>query len=476
MKKKNKKNSKINFFKYLSIFLVVVSILVLFLVYFINILPLEYFFVLVVLVIIIDAFAIMLLLSKGKIRNVFGVLITILLLIVMIFGITYELNTIDFLKQFGFNSYKTENYNVLVLKESTYQELEDLNNENIAHLSLDDHVGLEEATKKIQDKIDYTSVVGEDISDLTNMLVEEQTTDAIILEDAQLSIIEEENNEIYEQMRIIYSVSIEIELAEIGESVDVTKDSFNILISGIDTYGSVTKVSRSDVNILVTVNPKNHEILLTSIPRDYYVILPEFNEYDKLTHAGIYGIETSVSAVENLLDTKINYYVKVNFTSVIDIVDALGGITIESNYDFTSQDGYHYNKGTNELNGEEALSFARERKAFADGDRVRGENQEIILAALINKAMSASIITNYVDLLNALDDKFLTNISDSEITDFIKMQLAEMNSWNITSISLDGEDSYDYTYSYKSQKLYVMVPSQESIINAKEKINNTLLQ
>lgn len=472
---KNKKHNKMSFGKYLSIFLLIVSVLVLVLVYFINVLPLEYFIVLVILVLITDLFAIMLLLSKGRIRNVIGILLTIILLILMIFGITYELNTLDFLKQFGFNSYKTENYNVIVLDSSEYDELEDLNNLSIAHLDLDTHKGLQHAVADIKKEIKFTSLVGEDISDLTEMLESDETS-AIILESAQLSIIEEENKEFYDSIRIIWSTDVEIEIAKIGESVDVTKDSFNILISGIDTYGSITKVSRSDVNILVTVNPSTHSILLTSIPRDYYVLLPEFNEYDKLTHAGIYGIETSVSAVENLLDTTINYYIKVNFTSLIDIVDALGGITVESNYDFTTQDGYHFTKGTNELNGKEALSFARERKAFADGDRIRGQNQELILASLINKAMSASIITNYVDLLNALDDKFVTNITDEEITDFIKKQISEMPSWNINAISLDGSNAYDYTYSYKSQKLYVMKPYEESVLNAKEQINNTLLQ
>lgn len=471
---KNKKHNKMSFGKYLSIFLLIVSVLVLVLVYFINVLPLEYFIVLVILVLITDLFAIMLLLSKGRIRNVIGILLTIILLILMIFGITYELNTLDFLKQFGFNSYKTENYNVIVLDSSEYDELEDLNDLSIAHLDLDTHKGLQNAVADIKKEIKFTSLVGEDISDLTEMLESDETS-AIILESAQLSIIEEENKEFYDSIRIIWSTDVEIEIAKIGESVDVTKDSFNILISGIDTYGSITKVSRSDVNILVTVNPSTHSILLTSIPRDYYVLLPEFNEYDKLTHAGIYGIETSVSAVENLLDTTINYYIKVNFTSLIDIVDAIGGITVESNYDFTTQDGYHFTKGTNKLNGKEALSFARERKAFADGDRIRGQNQELILASLINKAMSASIITNYVDLLNALDDKFVTNI-DEEITDFIKKQISEMPSWNINAISLDGSNAYDYTYSYKSQKLYVMKPYEESVLNAKEQINNTLLQ
>ena len=471
---KNKKRNKISFGKYLSIFLLIVSLLVLVLVYFINVLPLEYFIILVILVLITDLFAIMLLLSKGKARNAIGIIVTIILLIVMILGITYELNTLDFLKQFGFNSYKTEKYNVIVLQDSEYESLDDLNDLSIAHLDLDTHQGLNDAVTKIKNEIDFTSTIGEDISDLTNILTTDEEP-AIILEDAQLSIVEEESPEVYNELRIIYSVEVEIEIAEIGEAVDVTKDSFNILISGIDTYGSITKVSRSDVNILVTVNPSTHNILLTSIPRDYYVLIPEFNEYDKLTHAGIYGIETSVSTIENLLDTKINYYVKVNFTSVIDIVDAIGGITVDSSYDFTTQDGYHFTKGTNELDGEEALSFARERKSFADGDRVRGENQELILTAIINKAMSASIITDYVALLNALNDKFVTNITDEEITNFIKKQISEMPSWTIDSISLDGTDAYDYTYSYQKQKLYVMKPYQESIINAQERINSTLL-
>ena len=472
---KNKKRNKISFGKYLSIFLLIVSLLVLVLVYFINILPLEYFIVLVILILITDLFSVMLLLSQNRIRNVIGILLTIILLILMIFGITYELNTIDFLKQFGFNSYKTENYNVLVLDSSEYDELSDLNDLSIGHLNLDTHKGLEEAVTDIKKEINFTSKVGEDIGNLSNLLASSEVP-AIILESAQLSILKEENKAFYDNLRIIWSTDIEIEIANIGKSVDVTKDSFNILISGIDTYGTITKVSRSDVNILVTVNPSTHSILLTSIPRDYYVLIPEFNEYDKLTHAGIYGIETSVSTIENLLDTTINYYVKVNFTSLVDIVDALGGITVESNYDFTTQDNYHFTKGSNKLNGKEALSFARERKAFADGDRIRGQNQELILASLINKAMSPSIITNYVDLLNALDDKFVTNITNEEITNFIKKQISEMSSWNIDSISLDGSNAYDYTYSYKSQKLYVMKPYKESILNAKEQINSTLLK
>lgn len=472
MAKKNKK-SGLSFAKYLSVFLIIVTILVLLLIYFIGILPLEYFIVLAVLFLIINFVVIMLLNSKGKIRNSIGILLSIILLIIMIVGILYEFNTLDFLKQFGFNSYKTENYNVVVLKDSNFEKISDLNKEDIAHMDSKEHDGLNEFIKNISTEIEFESIVLDDMTELVDNLVSEEVV-AIILEDAQLDIIEEEDSENYEKLKIIYNDEVEITIDKIGDAVDVTKDSYNIFISGIDTYGSVTKVSRSDVNMLVTVNTNENKILLTSIPRDYYVLLPKYDEYDKLTHAGIYGIDTSIDAIENLLDTKINYYVKVNFTSLIDVVDALEGIEVNSNYDFTTQDGYHFTKGLNELNGIEALSFVRERKAFAEGDRIRGQNQQLMLTALINKVMSPTIIMNYADLLDALKDKFVTNITDTEVTDFIQMQLANNASWSIESISLDGTDSYNYTYSYQNSKLYVMKPNSKSVENAQEKIAEVL--
>lgn len=472
MTKESKKN-KLSFAKYLSIFLIIVTILVLILVFFINILPLEYFIVLAILFFIINIITIALLNSKGKIRNTIGIMLSIMLLIVMIMGILYEFNTLDFLKQFGFNSYKTENYNVIVLKDSEYDSIEELNNVDIAHLDTKDHEGLKNFVENLNKDIDFDSIILDDMTDLVDSLISKEE-EAIILEDAQLDIIEEENKEDYNKLKIIYNEEVEIAIDKIGSKVDVTKDAFNIFISGIDTYGSVTKVSRSDVNILVTINPTSNKILLTSIPRDYYVLLPKYNSYDKLTHAGIYGIDTSISAIENLLDTKINYYVKVNFTSLIDIVDVLGGITVESNYDFVTQDGYHFIKGTNKLDGKKALSFVRERKAFAEGDRIRGQNQEIVLTSLINKIMSPTIITNYANLLEALKDKFMTNITDKEFTDFIQMQIEDKNNWSIESISLDGSNAYDYTYSYQNSKLYVMKPDKSSVTEAANKISELL--
>ena len=470
-KKKNK--SKMSFMKYLSIFLLIVSVLILVLVYFINVLPIDYFIVLLVLVLLIDLVVIKLLLCKGIIRNVIGVLLSIILIIFMVFGITYELNTIDFLKQLGFNTYKEENFNILVLNDSEYNSLKDLNSKIIGHLDNNYHVGLDKTIKKIEKEINFDSKILVDINEIVDSLINGEV-DAIILEDAQISMLKEDNNNLFDKFKILEIFNIETEIKNEKENIDVINDLYNILITGVDTYGNITKVSRSDVNMVISINPKDNKILITSIPRDYYVYLSNFSSYDKLTHAGIYGIETSIMAIEDLLDININYYVKVNFTTLIDIVDLLDGIQVTSKYEFTSIDGYHYNKGINYLNGEEALSFARERKAFSEGDRIRIENQQLVLKSIINKLLSSKIIINYNNLLNSLNNKFLTNMKDEELTKLIKWQIDGMYNWDILNISLNGTDSYQYTYSYQKQLLYVMLPDEESVNTAKEKINSVM--
>ena len=457
----------------MAISLGVISIIVLWLVYFINVLPMEYFIVLCFLLLIIDAIVIALLLSFGTIKNILGGFFSLLLIVTMIVGINYELNTLDFFKQFGFNEYKTENYGIYVLKSSNYENIVDLENKSIGHLDLKKNAGLNKMVDKITKKIEFKSKTYDDIYSMVSDLIGKKI-EGIILEEAQVEILKEENYNEYELLKSIYSDAIELSIKKKKSNIDITKDSYNIYISGIDTYGNITNVSRSDVNILATVNPVKKEILLTNIPRDYYVKLHSFNEYDKLTHAGIYGIDESISTIEDLLDTKINYYVKVNFTSLIDIVDALDGIVVNSNYSFITVDGYSFKKGTNYLDGKEALSFARERKAFKEGDRIRGENQQLILTSIINKATSTKIITNYTEILKAVKGKFITNIKDEEITKLIKMQFSDGKSWNIKSISVNGVDSYDYVYSYKKNKLYVMRPIQETVDNARGKIKDVM--
>ena len=461
------------FFKFLAVAMAIITIITLGLFKFIDILPGEYFIVLCVLLILFDIiFSCLILVKRGAKKRALGTVLAILYIIFLVLVIIYELNTIGFLKKLGFTDYKTENYSVLVLKESEYEDLKDLDGKTIGSLDFDSD-GLEEARKKIEKDITPEFITTDNITVLKDSFLN-QEYEGMLIENSMLALINESNNDFLDKYKVIYEFSIDVETQDIANEVDITQDAFNIYISGIDTYGSVSSVSRSDVNMIITVNPNTHKVLITSIPRDYYVTLAGKNAKDKLTHSGIYGIEESVATLEDLLDININYYVKVNFTSLIDIVDALNGVSVYSKYSFTSKDGYYYNQGYNNVDGDKALSFVRERSAFSEGDRVRVENQAAMVEALINKAISPTIITNYSSLLEALSDSFITNLNTSDITSFIKMQIDEMPSWEIENISLNGSDAYDYTYSYGGVKLYVMYPDNETVINATNKIKEIL--
>ena len=259
--------------------------------------------------------------------------------------------------------------------------------------------------------------------------------------------------------------------------IDVTQQPFNIYISGIDVYGEITTESRSDVNLIVTVNPMTHKILITTTPRDYYVTIPGVSgDYrDKLTHAGIYGIDTSIATLENLYSTEIPFYGRVNFSSVIDIVDAMGGIDVESEVAFTTSKAagtvVEIKEGMNHLNGKEALAFVRERKAFLDGDHQRGRNQQALLTALIKKAMSPMILLQASEMIDSVVGNAETNMSEQQMKSLIKMQLNDLEGWEIESVAATGDDSgKQYCYSYSGGPLYVCVPDTENVAEISQKM------
>lgn len=255
---------------------------------------------------------------------------------------------------------------------------------------------------------------------------------------------------------------------------NIKSGKFNVYISGIDTSGNISNVSRSDANILMSINTNTHEALLTSIPRDYYVTLHSYGAKDKLTHSGIYGVNETVKTAEDLLDTDINYYVRVNFTTVIKLVDKLGGIDVYSDYNF-SRDGYNFKKGYNHINGDAALVFSRERYSFASGDNQRVKNQQHVIEAIMKKVLnSTTLLTKYTDILDSLKGSFQTNIEQDDISKLVKDQINNMSSWTIKSNSLTGTGASSSTYSMGSTKLYVMVPNSTSVTSAKEKIDEVL--
>jgi LCP family protein required for cell wall assembly len=273
--------------------------------------------------------------------------------------------------------------------------------------------------------------------------------------------------------------------SKLAQRVDVTSESYNIYISGMDTVGDIDAVSRSDVNMIMTINPKTHKILLTSIPRDYQIKLPSKNyALDKLTHTGLYGIDETIGAVDDLTGLQMNYYVKVNYTTVMKLVDSIGGVDVNSQYTFTtshmgstpgfgSSNGITFKKGKNHLNGKEALAFARERHAFTDGDVQRNKDQQLVMQAILKKVSSSrTLIMNYSSILNGIQDYMKTNFTGSEIRDLIKMQVRDMPKWTIEKQNLTGTDSAAVCYSTGLDTTpSIIIPDQSSIDKAVEKIN-----
>ena len=259
---------------------------------------------------------------------------------------------------------------------------------------------------------------------------------------------------------------------------DVTKHPFNFIITGIDVDGTIDAEGRSDVNMVVTVNPKTQQILMTSIPRDYEIYMAEFdNAMDKLTHTGFYGVQTTIGAEEQLFDTKVNYYVKVNFTTVERFIDAVGGIDVVSEYEFTpvKLKSWTVQEGLNHMNGKQALAFARERKAFPNGDHQRIKNQQLVFEALIKKATSSrTMILSYSKVLTSLRNYFEMSFSSREIRKLVKFQLAKDPDWKIFKNTIVGGDGSLPTYSTGGDYAYVMTQDPESIENAKTLINAVL--
>lgn len=252
---------------------------------------------------------------------------------------------------------------------------------------------------------------------------------------------------------------------------------FIIYLSGSDTRKQTLVTSRNDVNILAVVNPQTKQILLINTPRDYYVPNPAGNGVkDKLTHCGIYGVDCSITALENLYNVDISYYARINFTGFETLIDAIGGVTVYSDVAFTTtHGGYAIQKGDNYLNGSQALGFARERYSLSGGDNARGKNQMKIITAVINKMSSAStLIANYASILDSLQGMFVTDVPQDLISDLVKMQLSDMSDWNVLSYAVTGKGGYNTTYSMPNFSAYVMYPNQNTVDYGTQLINRVL--
>lgn len=474
-KNKKKKVKKLNIYLFIiSIILILMIFLTTYLIIKYDILPFKYLVIFIIVVVVIPFVLIFLTLKKKKKKGnklkVFLSIIEIIYILILSFGFYYLNKTFNFLDDFTSNNkYQFKNFYVVALNKSDYKEIKDLDTERIGFVN-NLNSSIDSANKKLSEVIKVDLVEYDDYTVLINSL-DKKEIEGFVIGDSYFDSLVEEDEELKEKLKVIYKFSLKEKLESFKKEVNLQKDTFNIYISGIDSYGDVNSLTRSDVNIIVSVNPKTHQILMINIPRDYYVALHGTGKKDKLTHAGIYGLDMSVKTLEDLLDIEINYYFKVNYGALEKLVDALGGVDVYSKYNFTTvgtDKSYYFKKGLNRVNGEKALYFVRTREAFNDGDRVRGENQQAMIQAIIKKACSKDILFKYSNILDSLKGTFTTNFSTDEITDVINMQLDKMPSWNITSISLNGSDASEYTYSYPNQKLYVMKPNEETVNNAKE--------
>ena len=480
---KSKKNKHSNpALRKLSIIIWIVSIIFMivlgYFIYSANVLPLKYFLaIVIVFVVFLSIHGVFILNKKTRIWLLIVLnIIAFAFMSVEAFAIIKINETITFLRENLGAHFETNIYNIVVNKESSYNSIEDIKDKTIK--TVHDIEDMSEVERKLQEKVSMNVEYEENVVDL--LLDVATDKELIILVNSGNYDAMIQNDEDYEgKVKVLDTISIvtEVEVDESG--LDVTKDPFVVYLSGIDTRSnSLPARSLSDVNIIMAVNPKTKNILMIHVPRDYYVQLHGTTGYkDKLTHSGtLGGIEMSMATIEDLFEIEIPYYARVNFNAVVNLVDAIGGINIYSdvNYSFNcwTDRSCKFNPGLNYVGGKCALAFARERHAYDTGDRHRGENQEQVIELVIDKATSSStIINNYSNILTALDGTFETNLTMDDITNLVKMQIDNMSPWHIESYNVDGTGAHLPTYSYPNQNLYVMNPNMETVTEAINRLN-----
>lgn len=407
--------------------------------------------------------------KKGTFGKVFSLLLTFCLFI----GSYYVAEANDMISRITGGNYKVDKMIVAVRADDPAETLEDAADYTFG-------VQFSKGSDNMQDAVsDIQKQIGSEIQTTECDSVQTQAqqlldgkVDAIIYNGAYTSLMEENVTDFSKKIKILYTFDIRVQLdfGNSGATDDsITKEPFTIYISGIDTYGEVSETSRSDVNLIAVVNPKTYQILLVTTPRDYYVPIPGISggQKDKLTHAGIYGIDASMRTLGQLYETDINYYARLNFTSLIDIVDTLGGVDVYSELAFQTgkESGciVDVQEGWNHLNGEQALAFSRERHALADGDNQRGKNQQAVLTAMLRKCLSPTMLLKAGTIMNQVSSEVETNLSQAQINSLIKYQLNKNATWTIQSVAATGTNDKGYCYSSGDKLLFIMDPDEDVV-------------
>ncbi|MCD8231826.1 MAG: LCP family protein [Clostridiales bacterium] len=435
----------------------------------------KYFLPIVVALAVLVALVLLLTFNTAKrVRFVFGVIVAALTAAVLLYA-TVALgkvtNTLDSMT--ATTETEVSYVGVYVLTEDTAETLEDVADETFGIMEEVDRSVTDSALEHINEELGMEVATAEYAgpSILVGALYG-QDCRCIVLNEAYIDVVveldgyEDVEDNIRELAR--YEVTETVETEESSEEASADSDYvFTVFISGVDSRSGLVARSRSDVNILATVNKDTHQILLVSTPRDYYVPLSISNgQKDKLTHAGIYGVQVSMDTLAMLYDIDVDYYFRVSFEGFEDIVDALGGVTVYSDYEFSTGD-YSFNVGYNYVDGAAALAFARERHAFADGDRQRGRNQMALISAIIDEAISPKILANYTSVLEAAEDNMEMSIPYDVLALLVSDQLDTGGYWQVISYSVTGTGDSAVPWSL-STSAYVMVPDESTVETASE--------
>lgn len=474
----------------LSVVLVISSFYLLYQVIRLNVLPSKFLFPLTIGVVVLDAIFILLLVyfSKNVVSKIVCILLTLVICAASCMGGYYISKTQGALSNITNVAKHAKNtVSVIVKESSSIKNKSQLNGVSVGSLRLN-----EQGSKKTLKELSGEGIVlnqteYDSMTTLLEAFYNGEVDSIIINESSRSQILDMEAYSNFDSnTRVVYQTSYKVKNNDSATSVsDITSKPFNVLISGSDTRGGFDENGRSDVIMIATVNPKTHTILLTSVPRDFYVTTAcdagdgcMQGALDKITHTGIHGTNTTKRTVEQLLGIEINYTFKVGFDTVTDLVDALGGVdvNVEPGYatnSFAALSGFSVHEGVNHLNGEQALAFARERYSYTEGDRQRTKNQQQVLMGIVKEATKPSVITNYAAIMDTMANTFSTTMSNAEITDLIKYQLNNNPTWKMEQYMVDGTGD-TLMCAELGDAASVMVPDQSTVKMAKDKINAVL--
>lgn len=451
-----------------------------------DILPFKYLFMINIILILLVLYDFT---SQFTKSHILGKLISVMLSCLILFTYLFAAKFDSVLDKLGAANVEIDIVDVCVLSNDKAQNLNDAANYKFAINSTASNANINTSIESISSETGKTIKPTEytNWSNLVNALYDNKNVQAIVINHSMMSIISQEFPDFEDSIKIIKTYEYKEKVELDASNVNVKRDPFIIYVSGISSDdGEDTKLASkalSDVNILAVINPETKQVLLVTTPRDSYIKISNSSGvtgYDKLAHAGSYGVDKSIEALENLYGINIDYYVKINFAGSQAVIDALGGITIESEIEFTNgweaaPVSYHFVQGANECDGEKAIAFARERKAFAAGDFQRGRNQTAVIKGIIQKATSPAILTRYSAVMDTVSDMFLTNIPSSAISDLVKLQLSNSTPWNIQTYSISGKtDEYRHLEVSNVYGASIVLPYEEDISTATKLMNNVI--